>query len=198
MLRYRSAENLTRVRSRNEPVEHDRASHHAGTCIVGTTHLAGDLRAVSGPVGRPRRNRLGQRERSRLSLCASRWPWEDAQGTTRPSSSAAHAIRRDRTLLHRPHPRTPSFVLDAVKITRFDPARDLVVVKGRVWGPGGKTPVSLALDTGSAHTVIAAGIIDDLGYNPRHGEAITTVRSAVGKEQGYLLRISRFWALGSS
>ena len=57
------------------------------------------------------------------------------------------------------------------------------------------TPASLALDTGSAHTVIAASLIDDLGYSPRHGEAITTVRTAVGKEQGYVLRVSRFRTL---
>jgi hypothetical protein len=44
--------------------------------------------------------------------------------------------------------------------------------------------------------VIAAGLIDDLGYSPRQGEQIATVRTAVGREQGYLLRISRFWALG--
>lgn len=83
-----------------------------------------------------------------------------------------------------------------MKVTRFDPANDLIIVKAHIWGPDGKTPVSLALDTGSAHTVIAAGLIDDLGYNPRQGEAITTVRTAIGKEQGYLLRITKFWALG--
>lgn len=83
-----------------------------------------------------------------------------------------------------------------MKITRFDPTSDLIIVKARIWGPGGKTPASLAVDTGSEHTVIAAGLIDDLGYSPRQGEAIATVRTAVGKEQGYLLRISRFWALG--
>lgn len=83
-----------------------------------------------------------------------------------------------------------------MKVTRFDPASDLIIVKARIWGPAGKTPASLAVDTGSAHTVIAAGLIDDLGYSPRHGEQIATVRTAVGKEQGYLLRVSRFWALG--
>jgi predicted aspartyl protease len=83
-----------------------------------------------------------------------------------------------------------------VKVTRFDPANDLIIVRARIWGPGGSTPASLAVDTGSAHTVIAAGLIDGLGYSPRQGEAIATVRTAVGKEQGYLLRISRFWALG--
>lgn len=83
-----------------------------------------------------------------------------------------------------------------MKVTLFDPASDLIIVRARVWGPGGNTPASLALDTGSAHTVIAAGMIDDLGYSPRQGEAITTVRTAVGKEQGYLLRVSRLWTLG--
>lgn len=85
-----------------------------------------------------------------------------------------------------------------MKVTRFDPTSDLIIVKARIWGPGGKTPASLAIDTGSAHTVIAAGLIDDLGYSPRQGEAIATVRTAVGKEQGYLLRVSRFWSLGFS
>jgi predicted aspartyl protease len=83
-----------------------------------------------------------------------------------------------------------------VKVTRFDPSGDLIIVKARIWGPAGKTQASLAVDTGSEHTVIAASLIDDLGYNPRQGEQIATVRTAVGKEQGYILRISRFWSLG--
>ncbi|HWO17288.1 MAG TPA: retropepsin-like aspartic protease [Kofleriaceae bacterium] len=83
-----------------------------------------------------------------------------------------------------------------MRITRFDPKSDLIIVKARVWGPRGKMPASLAVDTGSAHTVIAASLIDTLGYSPRQGEAITTVRTAVGKEQGYVLRVSRFWSLG--
>jgi predicted aspartyl protease len=83
-----------------------------------------------------------------------------------------------------------------VRVTRFDPRSDLIIVKARVWGPNGKAPASLALDTGSAHTVIGANLIDDLGYSPRQGERITTVRTAVGQEQGYVLRVPRFWALG--
>jgi len=39
-----------------------------------------------------------------------------------------------------------------VKVTRFDPTSDLIIVKARIWGPGGKTPASLAVDTGSEHT----------------------------------------------
>jgi len=39
-------------------------------------------------------------------------------------------------------------------------------------------------------------IVDDLGYSPRDGERVTTVRSAIGAEQGYTLRVKRFSALG--
>lgn len=63
-------------------------------------------------------------------------------------------------------------------------------------GPGGSTPLSLAIDTGSSETVVDPDIINDLGYSAHDGEAITTVRSAVGKERGYTLRTSRFSALG--
>lgn len=82
-----------------------------------------------------------------------------------------------------------------MKVTRFDTTLDLIIVRARLWGPGGDTPVNLAIDTGSAETVITPDLVD-LGYNPRDGEAITVVRSAIGKEQGYTLRVSRFEAFG--
>jgi hypothetical protein len=74
----------------------------------------------------------------------------------------------------------------------------LIIVAAQVWGPGGRgtTALSLALDTGSSETVIAPYVIDDLGYSPRDGEAITTVRAAIGKEHGYTLRVSKLSALG--
>ena len=85
-----------------------------------------------------------------------------------------------------------------MKVTRFDPASDLIIVEARVWGPGGRglTPLSLAIDTGSSETVLAPDVVDDLGYSPRDGESMTTVRAAIGKEHGYTLRVSRFAALG--
>jgi len=51
------------------------------------------------------------------------------------------------------------------------------------------------VDTGAAETIIVPGILDGLGYNPRDGEAITVMRSAVGHEPGYLIRVERFAAL---
>ncbi len=83
-----------------------------------------------------------------------------------------------------------------MKVTAFDRDRDLIMVRAYVWGPHGRTRLSLALDTGSAMSVVAPQVLDELGYNPRDGEAITTVRTAVGKELGYTLRVSRFAALG--
>lgn len=85
-----------------------------------------------------------------------------------------------------------------MKVTRFVRKRDLIVVRARVWGPGprGCKPLRLAVDTGSSDTVVTPEIIDDLGYSPRDGEYVMTVRSAIGKEQGWTLRVKRFSALG--
>lgn len=83
-----------------------------------------------------------------------------------------------------------------MKITRFDPTGDLIIVEARLWGPVGDTPLSLAIDTGSSETVLSPDIVDDLGYSPRDGGAMTTVRAAVGKEHGYTLRVAKFAALG--
>ena len=83
-----------------------------------------------------------------------------------------------------------------MKVTRFDPTLDLIIVDARLWGRRSDASVALAIDTGSSETVISPDIVDDLGYSPRDGEAITTVRAAIGKEHGYTLRVARFSALG--
>src|SRR5215510_8314726 len=36
----------------------------------------------------------------------------------------------------------------------------------------------------------------ELGYNPRQGEAITVMRSVVGREYGYMIRVERLECLG--
>jgi predicted aspartyl protease len=80
--------------------------------------------------------------------------------------------------------------------TEFDPRSDLIIVEAYVSGPRGTLPVSLALDTGSSATVIVPDTLDEIGYSPRDGQVITTVTSAVGQEQGYILRLAGFEALG--
>ena len=83
-----------------------------------------------------------------------------------------------------------------MKTSRFDPARPLIYVVGRVWGPLGSEQLSLVLDTGASMTLLAPDVLDELGYNPRNGVARTHVTSAVSREAGYTIRVSRFTALG--
>jgi predicted aspartyl protease len=83
-----------------------------------------------------------------------------------------------------------------VKVTPFDPTKNLIVVEAVVWGPLGRIPLKLAIDTASSQTVIMPEIMDDLGFNPKDGEVITGVYSAIGKEQGYMIRVPQFWTLG--
>ena len=42
-----------------------------------------------------------------------------------------------------------------MKVTRFDPKDDLIIVEGRVWGPSQRQrrPLRLVLDTGAAETI---------------------------------------------
>lgn len=71
-------------------------------------------------------------------------------------------------------------------------------MKARLYGPRGHRPLSLAFDTAASETHIVLEIIDDLGYSPRQGEQITSVTSAIGKERGYMLRVSQLASLGFS
>jgi hypothetical protein len=83
-----------------------------------------------------------------------------------------------------------------VKVTRFDPDDALIVVPARLDGPRRSSVVRLAVDTGSDQTLIVPEALDDIGYSAREGEAITVIRSALGREPGYLLRVAHFSCLG--
>jgi predicted aspartyl protease len=84
-----------------------------------------------------------------------------------------------------------------VKVTRFNPTGDLIFVSGRIWGRKGQlASLRLVLDTGSSESIIAPEVLDQIGYTPREGEAMTVIRSAVGRETGYLIRVARFASFG--
>lgn len=85
-----------------------------------------------------------------------------------------------------------------MKTTRFVPLGELIFVEGRVWDSrlAQNRKLQLALDTAAAETIITPEILDGLGYNPRHGDSITVMRSAVGREEGYMMRVARFSCLG--
>jgi hypothetical protein len=48
----------------------------------------------------------------------------------------------------------------------FDPRGDLVVVESTLWGPKGIATLRMALDTGSTSTLVNAGPLVFLGYDP--------------------------------
>jgi hypothetical protein len=81
-------------------------------------------------------------------------------------------------------------------IVPFDPDDDLIIVTAEVYGRHDSRRVILALDTAASYTHISSDVLDELGYSPLEGEAITSVRSAIGKETGYTLRVKRFESLG--
>jgi predicted aspartyl protease len=83
-----------------------------------------------------------------------------------------------------------------MKVTRFSRARGLIVVDAQIFGVRDARSVSLAIDTACAEIVVTPAIVDDLGYSPRDGGHLTTVRTAIGQEQGYTLRVKQFSALG--
>jgi len=83
-----------------------------------------------------------------------------------------------------------------MKVTRFHRKRDLIVVRASVWSPRSHGRLRLAVDTGSSDTVITPNLVEELGYSARDGEHVMTIRSAIGKELGFTLRVKRFSALG--
>lgn len=76
---------------------------------------------------------------------------------------------------------------DSHEVTRFDASDSLIIVRAWLWGPRGKAKLDLAFDTAATHTHIVPDIVDELGYSPLQGEAITSVQSALGREPGYLM-----------
>lgn len=83
-----------------------------------------------------------------------------------------------------------------MRVSRFERREGLIIVEARVWGPLGARDLDLVLDSGSTDTLIVPEVLDGLGYSARQGEGITVIRSAVAEERGYLIRTTRFRALG--
>ncbi len=82
-------------------------------------------------------------------------------------------------------------------VTRFDPAHELILVWATVGASHARSRrLRMALDTGSSETLVVPDVTDELGYGARTGDAITVIRSVVGREQGYMMRVATFSALG--
>jgi hypothetical protein len=85
-----------------------------------------------------------------------------------------------------------------MKVTKFDPARDLIIVQARIWSTRGREQsLRLAVDTAAGQTIVTPDILDELGYSAReHGEQIAISRSVVGQEEGFMMRVTRLECLG--
>lgn len=84
-----------------------------------------------------------------------------------------------------------------MKSFRFDPAADLVLVPATVTGSRAAVKVRLALDTGSTTTILTPEVVAVLGYGEDRIRR-TVIRTPLGEEPGYLLRVGRFTSLGFS
>src|SRR5438876_7856621 len=82
------------------------------------------------------------------------------------------------------------------RVTTFAPRRELIFVTGTIEGPRGVTDVKLVVDTGASQTIVVPEILDEIGYSPRDGLVTRTTSTAIGREQGYILRVARFATLG--
>jgi predicted aspartyl protease len=74
--------------------------------------------------------------------------------------------------------------------------RDLIIVDVDIAGPRQALTGRFILDTGAAITTATPEFVEQLGYSARHGDRRTSVRTALGKEDGYLLHVAEFSALG--
>jgi predicted aspartyl protease len=78
----------------------------------------------------------------------------------------------------------------------FDGQQGLVVVRAQVEGPSGIAVVRLALDTGATRTLINAGLLVAVGYDPAAVLQRTEITTGSGVEFAALVPISKIVALG--
>lgn len=80
--------------------------------------------------------------------------------------------------------------------TPFVTYGDLIIVEALVTGPRGRLPGRFVLDTGAVLTPMIPELADLIGYSPRDGVKRARVHTAVGEEEGYVLRVAEFAVLG--
>jgi predicted aspartyl protease len=82
--------------------------------------------------------------------------------------------------------------------TSFVTDGDLIIVKVLVAGPRQTTTGRFVLDTGAVFTTMTPELAELIGYSARDGVRRTRVHTAVGSEDGYLLRVAELEALGTA
>jgi predicted aspartyl protease len=82
--------------------------------------------------------------------------------------------------------------------TSFATDGDLIIVEALLTGPRQTMPGLFVLDTGAMFTTMTPEIADLIGYSARDGIKRARVHTAIGSEEGYLLRVAKLEALGVS
>jgi hypothetical protein len=80
--------------------------------------------------------------------------------------------------------------------TSFVTDGDLIIVKAVLTGPRKTTVGRFVLDTGAVFTTMTHELADWIGYSARDGIRRARVHTAIGSEEGYLLRVAELEALG--
>jgi predicted aspartyl protease len=80
--------------------------------------------------------------------------------------------------------------------TPFVTYGDLIIVETLLTGPRGRLPGRFVLDTGAALTTMIPELADVIGYSARDGFKRARVHTAVGEEEGYVLRVAELAVLG--
>src|SRR3954468_975965 len=78
----------------------------------------------------------------------------------------------------------------------FDPRRGLVVVRAELEGPTGSAVLRLALDTGATGTVVSAGMLVALGYDPALTPDRVQITTGSGIEFVPCVTLEKITALG--
>jgi predicted aspartyl protease len=75
--------------------------------------------------------------------------------------------------------------------TPFVTGGDLIIVKAFITGSFGTTGGRFVLDTGAVLTTMTHELADSIGYVARDGIRRARVRTVIGSEEGYVLRVAR-------
>jgi predicted aspartyl protease len=80
--------------------------------------------------------------------------------------------------------------------TPFVTDGDLIIVEAFVSGPLGTRVGRFVLDTGAVLTTMIPELADSIGYSARDGIKRARVHTAVGSEEGYVLRVAELDVVG--
>jgi len=78
----------------------------------------------------------------------------------------------------------------------FDPRQGLVIVHAELEGPTGSAVLRLALDTGATGTVVSAGLLVALGYDPALTPDRVQITTGSGVEFVPCVTLEKIMALG--